>query len=69
MLLAFILSYPGLSLEGIGRFFGVHKTTGMRWLSPRAHVNWQGVVPQGQRCFSGTMAVEEKWIKIAGVWW
>ncbi len=69
MLLAFILYYHGLSLEGIGRFFGVHKTTVMRWLSPLAQVNWQGVVQQGKRFFSGTMAVDEKWIKIAGVWW
>ena len=62
-------TYHGLSLEGIGRFFGVHKTTVMRWLSPLAQGNWQGVVPQGKRFFSGTMAVDEKWIKIAGVWW
>jgi transposase-like protein len=26
-------------------------------------------VQQGRRFFSGTMAVDEKWIKIAGVWW
>jgi transposase-like protein len=69
MLLAFILYYHGLSLEVIGRFFGGHKTTGMRWLSPLAQVNWQGAVQQGKRFFSGTMAVDEKWIKIAGVWW
>lgn len=69
LLLAFILSYHGLSLEVIGRFFGVHKTTVMRWLSPLAQVNWQAAVQQGTRFFSGTVAVDEKWIKIAGVWW
>lgn len=69
MLLAFILSYHGVSLEVIGRFFGVHKTTGMRWLSPLAQVNWQGAVQQGKRFFSGTLAVDAKWITIAGVWW
>ena len=69
ILLAFILYYHGLSLEVIGRFFGVHKTTVMRWLSPLAQVNWQGAVQQGRRFFSGTLAVDEKWIKIAGVWW
>jgi transposase-like protein len=69
LLVAFILYNHGLSLEGIGRFVGVHKTTVRRWLSPLAQVNWQGAVPQGRRCFSGTMAVDEKWIKIAGVWW
>lgn len=69
MLLAFLLYYHGLSLEIIGRFFGVHKTTVMRWLSPLAQVNWQGAVQQSKRLFSGTVAVDEKWIKIAGVWW
>jgi transposase-like protein len=69
VLLAFILSYHGLSLEVIGRFFGVHKTTVMRWLSPLAQVNWQGAVQQGTRFFSGTVAVDAKWITIAGVWW
>lgn len=69
ILLAFILYYHGLSLEVIGRFFGVHKTTVMRWLSPLAQVNWQGAVQQGTRFFSGTVAVDEKWIKIAGLWW
>jgi transposase-like protein len=69
MLLAFILYYHGVSLEVIGRFFSVHKTTVMRWLSPLAQVNWQVAVQQGTRFFSGTVAVDEKWIKIAGVWW
>ena len=69
ILLAFLLYYHGLSLEVIGRFFGVHKTTVMRWLSPLAQVNWQAAVQHSQRFFSGTVAVDEKWIKIAGVWW
>ena len=68
-LLAFLLYDHGLSLEVIGRFFGVHKTTVMRWLSPLAQVNWQGAVQQGSRFFSGTVAVDAKWITIAGVWW
>ena len=58
-----------MSLEGIGRFFGVHKTTVMRWLSPLAQGNWQAAVQQGQRWFSGTLAVDAKWGQIAGVWW
>jgi transposase-like protein len=69
MLLAFILYYHGVSLEVIGRFFDVHKTTVMRWLSPLAQINWQAAVHQGSRFFSGTVAVDEKWIKIAGLWW
>jgi transposase-like protein len=58
-----------VSLEVIERFFSVHKTTVMRWLSPLAQVNWQAAVQQGKRFFSGTVAVDEKWIKIAGGWW
>ena len=69
ILLAVILYYHGVSLEVIGRFFGVHKTTVMRWLSPLAHVTWQGAVQQSKRFFSGTVAVDEKWLKVAGVWW
>jgi transposase-like protein len=68
ILLAFLLYYHGLSLEVIGRFFGVHKTTVMRWLSPLAQINWQAAVPHGKRFCSGTVAVDEKWIQIAGVW-
>jgi transposase-like protein len=67
--LAFILYSHGVSLEGIGRFCGVHKPTVMRWRSPLAHVNWQGAVQQSKRFFSGTVAVDEKWLKVAGVWW
>jgi transposase-like protein len=69
ILLAFILYYHGVSLDVIGRFFDVHKTTVMRWLSPLAQINWQAAVQQGKRFFSGTVAVDEKWLKIAGVWW
>jgi transposase-like protein len=69
VLLAFLLYYHGVSLEVIGRFFGVHKTTVMRWLSPLAQINWQAAVQHGKRFFSGIVAVDEKWIKIAGAWW
>lgn len=68
-LLAFLLYDHGWSLEGSGRCFGVPNTTGMRWLSPLAQVNWQGAVQQGARCFSGPGAVADKWSTIAGVWW
>ena len=69
VLLAFILYYHGMSLEVIGRFFGVHKTTVMRWLTPLAQINWQAAVQQGQRFFSGSVAIDEKWLKVDGVWW
>jgi transposase-like protein len=69
ILWAFILYYHGLSLEVIGRCFGVHNPPVMRWLTPLAQGNWQAAVQQGKRFFSGTLAVDEKWIKIAAVWW
>ena len=68
-MLMFVLYYHGLSLSVLGKLFGVHKTTVMRWLEPLAQVNWQGVVQQGQRFFSGTVAVDEKWVQIQGTWW
>lgn len=64
-----VLYFHGLSLEVIGSFFGVHKTTVMRWLAPLAELNWQEVVAQGKRFFSGIVAVDEKFLKIDGVWW
>jgi transposase-like protein len=69
LLLMFVLYYHGLSLSVIGKCFGVHKTTVMRWLAPLAQVNWQGVVQQGKRFFSGTVALDEKWVRIQGEWW
>jgi transposase-like protein len=69
MLFAFLLSDHGVSLEGIGRFFDVHTTTVMRWLSPLAQRNGQAAVHQGTRCFSGPVAGDEQGRKIAGLWW
>jgi transposase-like protein len=69
LMLMFVLYYHGLSLSVLGTLFGVHKTTVMRWLSPLAQVDWQGVVQQGKRFFSGRVAVDEKWVKIQGKWW
>lgn len=69
LMLMFVLYYHGLSLSVLGKLFGVHKTTVMRWLEPVARVQWQGVVQQGKRFFSGTVAVDEKWVTIEGKWW
>jgi len=69
ILLAFILYDHGVSLEVLGRFFGVHNTTVRRWLSPLSHVHWHGAVQHSQRFFSGTVAVDAKWLKVAGGWW
>jgi transposase-like protein len=69
VMLAFTLYFHGLSLEVIGSFFGVHKTTVMRWLEPLADLGWEEAVAKAQRFFSGVLAIDEKWIKINGVWW
>jgi hypothetical protein len=41
----------------------------MRGLSPLAQINWQAAVQPGTRFCSGTVAVDDKWRTIAGVWW
>jgi len=64
-----VLYYHGVSLGVLGQFGGGHKTTVMRWLAPLVQVNWRAVVQQGRQYFSGTVAVDEKWVKVAGVWW
>ncbi len=69
LMLMFVLYYHKVSLSVLGKLFGVHKTTVMRWLEPLAQVHWQGVIQQGKRFFSGTVAVDEKWVQIQGVWW
>jgi len=69
LMLMFVLYYHNMSLSVLGKLFGVHKTTVMRWLAPLAQVNGQGVVQQGKRFFSGTVAVDEKWVQIQGRWW
>ena len=69
VMLCFVLYYHGVSLEVISSFFGVHKTTVMRWLEPLSHLCWQDVVQQGKRFFSGIVAIDEKWIQIDGVFW
>jgi len=49
LMLMFILYYHGLSLSVLGKLFGVHKTTVLRWLEPLAHVQWQaGDGPAGE---------------------
>ena len=68
VLLCFILYYHGISLSVLGGWFGVHKTTVMRWLIPLSQVNWQKVVQAGVSYCSGVVAMDEKWIKIDGAW-
>lgn len=68
MLLAFVLYYHGISLSTLGAWFGVNKTTVMRWLIPFSRLDWQKYVQASGRYFSGVMAVDEKWIQIDGTW-
>jgi hypothetical protein len=67
LLLAFSLSAQGGSLEILGRFCGIHTTTGRRGLSPLAHGTWPGAVQPRPRCCSGTVAVDATWRQSAGV--
>jgi hypothetical protein len=59
LLLSFVLDYHGLSLGVLGQFWGVHKTTVMRWLAPLAEVNWRAVGQQGRQYCSGIVAADE----------
>ena len=69
LMLICMLYYHGISLEVLGQLFGVHKTTVMRWIAPLAEMNWRSIMEKGGRYCSGVVAVDEKWVKIEGVWW
>jgi len=68
VLLAFALYLQGVSLSEIGSWLGVDKSTVCRWFSQLGPVCWSWFQAQ-QVAFSGKVEVDEKWIKIAGVWW
>jgi hypothetical protein len=63
-----LLYRHGLSLSVIGGWLGVDKSTVCRWLSEVACIGWEWL-GWLQVAFSGQVSVDEKWIKIAGVWW
>lgn len=68
VLLAVALYMQGVSLSVIGSWLGVDKSTVCRWFSHLGPGCWRWF--QAQRvAFSGKVEVDEKWIKIAGVWW
>jgi hypothetical protein len=68
MLWSLLLYGHGISLSVIGKWVGVDKSTVCRWLSQVADWGWEWLC--GVRvCFSGRVSVDEKWIKIQGVWW
>ena len=67
-LLAFILYFQGVSQSAIGRWLGVNKSTICRWLKEIA--NWSSIWRKTKKVASSAkMAIDEKWIKIAGKFW
>jgi transposase-like protein len=65
---AFILYFQGVSQSVIGSWIGVDKSTICRWLKDVA--NWGYIWVKAQKvAFSLKVAIDEKWIKIAGEWW
>jgi transposase-like protein len=68
MLWSLLLYRHGISLSVIGGWLGVDKSTVCRWLSEVARFGWDWLVCL-QVAFSGQVSVDEKWIKIGGVWW
>lgn len=67
-LLAMCLYLQGVSTSTIGSWFEVDKSTISRWLDKMAF--WgETYLNDLQVDFSGKVAVDEKWIKIAGCWW
>jgi len=68
VLLAFALYMQGVSLSVIGGWFGVDKSTVCRWFSQLGPVVWTWFQAQ-KVAFSGKGEVDEKWVRIGGVWW
>ena len=78
VILAFALYMQGVSLSVIGGWLGVDKSTVCRWFSHLGPVCWRWFQSQ-KVAFSGKASplraqarrveADEKWIKIAGVWW
>ena len=67
-LLAFVLYFNGMSQGVIGRWFGVNKSTICRWLKSISDISTHWTENQ-KFSSSNKVAVDEKWIKIAGKWW
>ena len=68
VLLAFALYMQGVSLSVIGSWLGVDKSTVCRWFSHLGPVCWSWFQSQ-KVAFSGKAEVDEKWVRIGGVWW
>jgi transposase-like protein len=65
-----VLYYWGVPLSVIGNWLKVHKTTVLRWIIALACGLWQVIENYIVRCIDGTRVyIDEKWIKIRGVWY
>ena len=65
---AFLLYFQGVSQSAIGGWMGVNKSTICRWLKDIADLG--GIWLKAQKVASSAkVAVDEKWIKIAGKYW
>jgi transposase-like protein len=59
----------GVSLSRLGRWLGVHKTTVLRWMLGLVVCLWPVVVEWiGKKVHGGVIYVDEKWLKIRGIW-
>ncbi len=65
---ALLLYLQGVSLASIGGWLGVNKSTVCRWLSEVE--SWADLwLKEKKVASSGQVAIDEKWIKIGGVFW
>jgi transposase-like protein len=69
VILIMTLYYHGLPLSVLGRWFGVHKTTILRWVISLALSLWPVVVSVINKSVSAKIVyLDEKWLKIKGKW-
>lgn len=65
-----LLYFHGVSLAVLGQWFGLHKTSVYRRLLGLAKGDWEPIMAGIVRgLFSGVACIDEKWIKIRGIWW
>ncbi len=67
ILVAFLFS-SGLNQKTLAILFGVSKKTIHNWLHKLGTESLVETIIKSVRCWSGQIGVDEKWIKIAGVW-
>lgn len=62
--------FHGVSLAGLGRWFGVHRSSVYRRLLGLVRGGWAPMVARVVRgVCSGVACVDEKWLRIHGQWW